>query len=155
MHHTHLELGHFGYLFYPLSGLRLNFAVVTGFNPALFCVDDDARVEFARGVLNIHFAFTSVPTIQYSAIIIWCLTLWGPPRNRTSFHKDEYRSPSVEAYHHVALLSKQLFTQHNLYIAQDFIFAVMTGLEPATSYVTGRRSTNWTTPLFLWISDRL
>lgn len=40
-------------------------------------VAGDARVELARGVLNIHLAFISVSTILYSTITIIISTLWG------------------------------------------------------------------------------
>lgn len=59
-------------------------AVTTGLEPATSCVVDDARFELARGVLNIHLTFTSVPTIHYSAIIKRFLK-WFTPLYRQAF----------------------------------------------------------------------
>ena len=45
-------------------------AVRTGLEPVTPCVVGGARVELARGVLNIHLTLISVPTVQYSATTI-------------------------------------------------------------------------------------
>ena len=59
-------------------------AVCTGLEPVTSCVVDDARFELARGVLNIHLAFISVPTFHYSAITKRFLK-WFTPLYRQAF----------------------------------------------------------------------
>lgn len=59
----------------PFQPKKDFFAVCTGFEPVTPCVVGGARVELARGVLNIHLTLISVPTILYSATTI--VNLYG------------------------------------------------------------------------------
>ena len=66
------------------SKIEKTLAVCTGLEPVTSCVVDDARFELARGVLNIHLAFISVPTFHYSAITKRFLK-WFTPLYRQAF----------------------------------------------------------------------
>lgn len=156
MRHTHLEIGHFGYLFYPLSGLRLKTAVLTYMNtrlPALLMMRElNSLVEFLISTLLLQAYRLS--SIRQSPVLLF--------QHRASHQGIEPRCIKMNTGLHQLkytymlryLASSYSHNTSNTWLIFSFLQWWRDSNPRLPMWQTGAL-TNWTTPLFLWISDRL